>query len=124
MDRHRINKSKYEFIIRSPAPIVESHPFAHRPASRPPSEKTDRTKLKALSACGAPRTAKRASLKFLVLTGINVMSDINENQHHSRPSRFTLLIAVGAFFGIGVILYWAEISDFAHISQIKHALGL
>ena len=26
------------------------------------------------------------------------MTDINENQHHSRPSRFTLLIAVGVFF--------------------------
>ena len=52
------------------------------------------------------------------------VTDINENQHHSRPSRFTLLIAVGVFFSIGVILYWAEISDFAHIPQIKHALGL
>jgi len=56
-------------------------------------------------------------------SGDNV-TDINENQHHSRPSRFTLLIAVGVFFGIGVILYWAEISDFAHIAQIKRALGL
>ena len=52
------------------------------------------------------------------------MSDINDNQHHSRPSRITLLIAVGVVFGVGVIAYWAEISAFARIPQIKHALGL
>ena len=72
----------------------------------------------------AARTAKRASLKFLVLTGINVMSDINENQHHSRPSRYTLLIALGVILSIGVIVYWSEISTFAHIPQFKQALGL
>jgi hypothetical protein len=53
-----------------------------------------------------------------------IVTEINKNQHHSRPSHFTLLIAVGIFFGIGVILYWAEISDFAHIPQIKQTLGL
>jgi hypothetical protein len=52
------------------------------------------------------------------------VSDINENQHHSRPSRFTLLIGVAVIVGVGVIAYWAEISDFAHIPQIKQALGL
>ena len=51
------------------------------------------------------------------------MTDINENQHHSRPSRITLLIALGVVLGIGVIANWAEISAFAHIPQIKHALG-
>jgi hypothetical protein len=52
------------------------------------------------------------------------VSDINDNQHHSRPSRFTLLIALAVVFGVGVIAYWAEISAFARIPQIKHALGL
>ena len=53
-----------------------------------------------------------------------IVSDINDNQHHSRPSRFTLLIALAVVFGVGVIAYWAEISAFARIPQIKHALGL
>jgi hypothetical protein len=52
------------------------------------------------------------------------MSDINENQHHSRPSRFTLLIALGVILGIAVIAYWSEISTFAHIPQFKQSLGL
>jgi hypothetical protein len=52
------------------------------------------------------------------------VTDINENQHHSRPSRYTLLIAGGLVLGVAVIAYWAEISAFAHIPQIKHALGL
>ena len=52
------------------------------------------------------------------------MTDINENQSHSRPSRITLLIALGVVLGIVVIVNWAEISAFAHIPQIKHALGL
>jgi hypothetical protein len=52
------------------------------------------------------------------------MSDINENQHHSRPSRFTLLIGLAVVIGVGVITYWAEVSTFAHIPQIKQALGL
>jgi CHASE3 domain sensor protein len=60
----------------------------------------------------------------LGLTGDKFVSDINENQHHSRPSRFTLLIAVVVVFGIGVIAYWSEISTIAHISQIKQTFGL
>ena len=52
------------------------------------------------------------------------MTDINENQHHSRPSRFTLLIGLGLVLGVGIIVYWAEISTFAHIPQIKSAQGL
>ena len=53
-----------------------------------------------------------------------ILTDINENQHHSRPSRYTVMIAIGVVLGVGVIAYWAEISAFAHIPQIKHALGL
>ena len=52
------------------------------------------------------------------------MSDINENQHHSRPSRFTLLIALGVVLGVVVIVNWTEISVFVRIAQIKSALGL
>jgi hypothetical protein len=52
------------------------------------------------------------------------MSDINENQVHSRPSRGTLLIGLAVVLGVGVITYWAEISAFARIPQIKNALGL
>jgi hypothetical protein len=52
------------------------------------------------------------------------MTDINENQIHSRPSRITLLIGLGLVLGMGVIAYWSEISAFAHIPQIKQALGL
>jgi hypothetical protein len=52
------------------------------------------------------------------------MSDINENQMHSRPSRYTWLIGLGVVLGIAASVYWAEISDFAHIPQMKHALGL
>ena len=52
------------------------------------------------------------------------MSDINENQEHSRPSRYTLLIALGVILTIGVIAYWSEISTFAHIPQFKQTLGL
>jgi hypothetical protein len=53
-----------------------------------------------------------------------IVADINENQHHSRPSRFTLLIAVAVVLGVGVIAYWAEISAFAHLPQLKQSLGL
>jgi hypothetical protein len=52
-----------------------------------------------------------------------IVTDINENQSHSRPSRVTLLIAVALVVGIVVIVNWAEISAFAHIPQIKRALG-
>jgi len=50
--------------------------------------------------------------------------DINANQTHSRPSRFTLLIALVVILGMGAIVYWPELSAFAHIPQIKDALGL
>jgi hypothetical protein len=56
--------------------------------------------------------------------GRRFVPDINENQHHSRPSRYTLLAGLGLVLGFGVIAYWAEISAFAHIPQIKAALGL
>ena len=52
------------------------------------------------------------------------MIDINENQTHSRPSRYTVLIALAVVLAVVVIAYWAEISTFAHIPQIKQALGL
>jgi hypothetical protein len=52
------------------------------------------------------------------------VSDINENQIHSRPSRITLLIGLTVVLGVVVIVYWAEISAFARIPQIKGALGL
>jgi len=55
---------------------------------------------------------------------ISAVTDINENQHHSRPSRFTLLIALSVVLGIGIIAYWTEISEFAHVAQMKNALGL
>jgi len=52
------------------------------------------------------------------------VTDINENQHHSRPSRFTLLIAVAVVLSVGVIAYWAEIFAFAHLPQLKQTFGL
>ena len=52
------------------------------------------------------------------------MSDINENQQHSRPSRYTLLIALGVIVGVGIIAYWPAISTFARIPELKQALGL
>jgi hypothetical protein len=52
------------------------------------------------------------------------MKDINENQQHSRPSRYTWLIGVAAILGIFVSIYWAEISEFANFLQIRNALGL
>jgi hypothetical protein len=56
--------------------------------------------------------------------GRHSVSDINENQVHSRPSRVTLLIGLVVVLGVVVIAYWAEISAFAHIPQIKSMLGL
>ena len=53
-----------------------------------------------------------------------IVTDFNEKQHHSRPSRITLLVGLGLVLGVGVIAYWAEISAVAHIPQIKQALGL
>ena len=76
----------------------------------------------ALSGCGANGEARQS--QTWVWREINVMSDINENQQHSRPSRYTLLIALGVILSIGVIAYWSEISTFAHIPQFKQALGL
>jgi hypothetical protein len=52
------------------------------------------------------------------------VTDINENQHHSRPSRTTLLIALAVVLGIVCVVNWAEIAAFARIPQIKQALGL
>ena len=56
--------------------------------------------------------------------GAQSVSDINENQVHSRPSRITLLIGLVVVLGVVVIAYWPEISAFAHIPQIKSTLGL
>jgi hypothetical protein len=52
------------------------------------------------------------------------MSDINENQHHSRPSRYTWLIGLGVVLAIAVNVFWAEVSAFVHFAQIKNAMGL
>ncbi|MEA2994202.1 MAG: hypothetical protein QOD40_3122 [Alphaproteobacteria bacterium] len=52
------------------------------------------------------------------------MNDINANQTHSRPSRMTLLIAIGVIVFITVIVNWGAISTFAHIPQLKRALGV
>lgn len=51
------------------------------------------------------------------------MSDINENQHHSRPSRYTLLIGLAVVLAIAANVYWVEISDFGRFLH-KTALGL
>jgi hypothetical protein len=71
---------------------------------------------------GANGEARQSQTWFLA--GDQLMSDINENQEHSRPSRYTLLIALGVIVGIGVIAYWPAISTFEHIPQFKQALGL
>jgi hypothetical protein len=52
------------------------------------------------------------------------MADINDNLPHSRPSRTTLMIALVVILGVAVIVYWPQISAFAHIPQIMNALGL
>ena len=52
------------------------------------------------------------------------MPDINDNQHHSRPSGYTWLIGLGVIVCIAVSVYWAEISDIAHVPELKKALGL
>jgi hypothetical protein len=67
---------------------------------------------------------KRATPDPTPVIAEGIVTDINENQHHSRPSRFTLLIALGIVLGVAVIAYWTEISAVAHIPQIKNALGL
>lgn len=50
--------------------------------------------------------------------------NINDNLPHSRPNRATLLIALGLILGVAVIVFWPQISAFAHISEIRNALGL
>jgi hypothetical protein len=61
---------------------------------------------------------------FSILTGGKIVNDINANQTHSRPSRMTLLIAIGVIVFITVIVNWGAISTFAHIPQLKRALGV
>jgi hypothetical protein len=53
-----------------------------------------------------------------------LVTNINDNLPHSRPNRATLMIAVGLILGVAVIVFWPQISAFAHISQIRNALGL
>lgn len=52
------------------------------------------------------------------------MSDINDNQHHSRPSGYTWLIGLATILAVAVSVYWTDVSEFARIPQIKNALGL
>src|SRR5258708_35595918 len=53
-----------------------------------------------------------------------LVTNINDNLPHSRPNRATLKVAVGLILGVAVIVFWPQISAFAHISQIWNALGL
>jgi len=52
------------------------------------------------------------------------VTNINDNLPRSRPNRLTLVIALGLILGIGIIVFWPQISAFAHLQQIKDALGL
>jgi len=52
------------------------------------------------------------------------VTNINDNLPYSRPNRMTLMIALGLILGVGVIVFWPQISAFAHLQQIKDALGL
>jgi hypothetical protein len=52
------------------------------------------------------------------------VTNINDNLPRSRPNRLTLLIALGLILGVGIIVFWPQISAFAHLQQIKDALGL
>jgi hypothetical protein len=52
------------------------------------------------------------------------MTDINDNLPRSRPNRLTLVIALGLILGVVAIVFWPQISAFAHLQQIKDALGL
>jgi hypothetical protein len=54
----------------------------------------------------------------------DTLTNINDNLPHSRPNRATLMIALGIILGVVVIVFWPQISAFAHISQIRNALGL
>ena len=53
-----------------------------------------------------------------------LVTNINDNLPHSRPNRATLLIALGLILGVAVIVFWPQISAFAHISEIRNVLGL
>jgi hypothetical protein len=69
-----------------------------------------------LRANGATRQPQRL--------GDRIVSDINDNQHHSRPSRYSWLVGVAVILGIAASVYWPEISTFARFPQLKQALGL
>jgi hypothetical protein len=53
-----------------------------------------------------------------------LVTNINDNLPHSRPNRATLMIALALILGVAAIVFWPQISAFAHISQIRNALGL
>jgi hypothetical protein len=53
----------------------------------------------------------------------DTLTDINDNLPHSRPNRATLVIALAIILGVAIIVFWPQISAFAHISQIRNALG-
>jgi hypothetical protein len=63
-------------------------------------------------------------LGFLLQPREIIVVDINANQEHSRPSRGTLLIALGVILFITAIVNWQAISAFLYIPQIKQAIGL
>jgi len=52
------------------------------------------------------------------------VTDINENQSHSRPSRYSWLVGVAVVLGIAASVYWVELAAFVRLPQIKEALGL
>jgi hypothetical protein len=52
------------------------------------------------------------------------VTNINDNLPYSRPNRMTLLIALGLVLGVAAIVFWPQIAAFAHLQQIKDALGL
>jgi hypothetical protein len=52
------------------------------------------------------------------------VTDINQDQIHSQPSRITLLFYLAVTLSMAAIVYWAVISTISHIPQIKQAIGL
>ena len=52
------------------------------------------------------------------------MTDVNQDQIHSQPSRITLLFYLAVTLSMAAIVYWAVISTISHIPQIKQAIGL
>ena len=42
----------------------------------------------------------------------------------TRPGLVTYLIAGGVIAGIAAITYWAEISNFLNLTQIRSSIGL